>query len=595
MAAIDRRAQEFAARDGQPGVSYGVVAGGELVHGGGVGVRFTGGPQPDADTVFRIASMTKSFTATVIMLLRDEGVLRLDDPVRTYVPELAALALPADYGPLTIRQLLTMTGGFPTDDPWGDRQQGLAHAEFARLLADGGVRLAWAPGTRFEYSNLGYAILGRVISAVTGARYEDAVRGLVLRPLGMTRTGFEAAEFGADELARGYRRDGTQWLELTPEPSGAFAPIGGVFSTVRDLSRWVAGFARAFPAGGPAVAGDHPLSRASRREMQLAQVTLTFPDAAGPAVLRFSGQGAVGYGFGLFTEQDPVFGTIIQHSGGYPGYGSQMRWHPATGYGAIVLGNSTYARVGALAGELLAAMLRSARQWTSVPGPQLAQDGTGAPVSAGVPPASGGPWPETLRAVAVVNELLQNWDDAVADRHFAMNMALDRSFALRRADAELLRERIGKFQPDDGRPAECDSPAHCRWWVTGERGTAAVQIKLAPLRQPRVQQLVLAIPPADGSALDAAVGALVATLNEPAPAWPDGLATTLDHAGVLRQLRVARAWAGECRISSILAGDGTTTVTVELTGTSGRASLAVDTDGRTGTLRRAEVTLLSAG
>ena len=68
---------------------------------------------------------------------------------------------------MSIRHLLTMTAGFPTDDPWGDRQQGLPLEEFARFLA-GGVSFNWAPGTRFEYSNLGYAILGRVITAVTG-------------------------------------------------------------------------------------------------------------------------------------------------------------------------------------------------------------------------------------------------------------------------------------------------------------------------------------------------------------------------------------------------------------------------------------------
>src|SRR5215468_14682 len=106
--------------------------------------------------------MTKSFTAAAVFLLRDEGALRLDDLSEASVPELAGLCSLAGSASVTIRQLLTMTAGFPTDDPWGDRLQGQPLAEFAEFLA-GGVSLAWVPGTRFEYSNLGYAILGRVI------------------------------------------------------------------------------------------------------------------------------------------------------------------------------------------------------------------------------------------------------------------------------------------------------------------------------------------------------------------------------------------------------------------------------------------------
>jgi CubicO group peptidase (beta-lactamase class C family) len=140
-----------------------LVSDGELVHSGGCDEQWPGGPVPTADTIFRIASMTKSFTATQVLLLRDSRLLRLDDPAVDYVSELRGLQLPApDCPPVTIRHLLTMTAGFPTDDPWGDRQQGLAPAALAALLESGGVRCAWAPGTRFEYSNLGYAMLGNV-------------------------------------------------------------------------------------------------------------------------------------------------------------------------------------------------------------------------------------------------------------------------------------------------------------------------------------------------------------------------------------------------------------------------------------------------
>ncbi len=170
-------------RGGQPAIAYGIVRDGELVHAAGFGARSLGGPPPDERTVFRIASMSKSFTASAIMLLRDEGMLALDDPASAYLPELAGWDNgAADAGPLTIRHLLTMTAGFPTDDPWGDRQQGLPLAEFDALLAHG-VGFNWAPGTRFEYSNLGYAILGRIVAIAAGVPYDEFVRTRLLTPL----------------------------------------------------------------------------------------------------------------------------------------------------------------------------------------------------------------------------------------------------------------------------------------------------------------------------------------------------------------------------------------------------------------------------
>ena len=139
--ATDEIVRRFHERGGQPAISYGIVRDGELVHAAGFGNRWLDGPVagntvPDEQTVFRIASMSKSFTASAIMLLRDEGALSLDDPAASYVPHLAGWVNGAvAAGPLTIRHLLTMTAGFPTDDPWGDRQQGLPLDEFGAFLA----------------------------------------------------------------------------------------------------------------------------------------------------------------------------------------------------------------------------------------------------------------------------------------------------------------------------------------------------------------------------------------------------------------------------------------------------------------------------
>jgi CubicO group peptidase (beta-lactamase class C family) len=575
FAAADAIVGDYFGRGGQPAIAYGIVFDGELVHSGGFGARTLGGAAPDADTVFRIASMSKSFTASAVLLLRDAGALALDDPAARYVPELAAWTCgAADAAAITIRHLLTMTAGFPTDDPWGDRQQGLPLDAFGALLA-GGVSFNWAPGTRFEYSNLGYAILGRVVSAASGLPYEEFIRTRLLVPLGLDRTGYRADEFPAETLAVGYRHGLGGWEELPFDPYGAFAPMGGVFSTVTDLATWVAGFAAAFPpdAGAGTADGAHPLRAASRRQMQLPQAV---PQWRSPQRLPGGPPGAPGYyGFGLFVDEDPELGRVVGHSGGYPGFGSNMRWHPATGLGVIALGNGTYAPMSTLAGLLLTALLpRSASYHVAL-----------AP--------AGAPWPETLAAAAAVEELLLTWDDAAADALFSENVALDAPYQERRHAMGLIRERIGPFGPDGMRPGESDTPAHRRWWLTGERGTVQAQIQLSPERPPRVQSLTLAVPPAQDSLLARALATVVGWLNADGSAWPVTLpvSAAADAGLIARRLRMAASWAGPGTVGAYLAGDGTASVAVELVGEHATLTLSLLVNLVTGELRQADIAL----
>ncbi len=580
FAALDALAGNFQRRGGQPGVAYGIVEGGRLAHAGGLGEQWLGGPVPGAGTVFRIASMTKSFTASALLTLRDEGRLALDDPAGKFVPELRGLALPSpDSPPVSIRHLLTMTAGFPTDDPWGDRQQGLPLKEFSAFLA-AGPSFAWAPGTRFEYSNLGYAILGRVITAVSGRAYHEFVRDRLLRPLGMAGSGFEAAEFDPLDLARGYRQGPDGWEELVPDRCGAFAPMGGVFSCVADLARWVSGFAGAFPPGEPGDGGAHPLARASRREMQLPHVALPPPALARLPGDRADG-GLMSYGFGLFVEEHPARGQVVSHSGGYPGFGSNMRWHPGTGIGAIVLANSTYAAAPTLAAALLDAAIAEA-------GHARAAGGR----AAGNAAAPGGPWPATLAAQREANKLLYHWSDARADRLFSENVARDEPYPERRHRISLVRERIGVFGEDRNRQPEFDSPAHCRWWLRGDHGTVQAEIKLTPEHDPRVQSLTLAVPPAPGSLLGRALESLISLLNGGAPDWAPAIPVSggVDTTVLLRQFRMAGAWAGPCRQGAFRAGNGERSTVVELDGETARLVLAVVVDAA-GQLRQADITL----
>jgi CubicO group peptidase (beta-lactamase class C family) len=576
------------------------AAGGSLAHAGGVGESWLGGPPPGADTVFRIASMTKSFTASAVLALRDSGVIRLDDPVTDFVPELRGQpGVTADSPAISLRHLLTMTAGFPTDDPWGDRQQGTPLPDFAAILARG-VRPAWAPGTRFEYSNLGYAVLGRVIAAVAQADYADFVRDRILGPLALTRTGFEAAEFDPAGLARGYARGPGGWAELTPDRYGAFAPMGGVFSCVRDLARWVDGFAAAFPPGGQRSSDAHPLAPATRREMQ--QPAVTLPEAHP----RFPGNPAAGsqygYGFGLFTEETSAWGRLVYHSGGYPGFGSHMRWQPETGLGVVVLANSTYAGASVLAARLMEEVLKAAAAEDGpitggTPAGERALGGARAVVR-GPAPAPGGPWPETLSAQRVVSGLLTQWDDEVAEQLFADNVALDQPLDRRRERIGRMWERLGPPRPAaqaPPRPAEFDSPAHCRWWLHGEHGDTQVEILLTPENPPRVQSLTVTVPPAADSPLwrqtQALIDLLNSSLTDGVPPWPAELPVSglVDTGLLLRRLRMASAWAGACRPGAFCGGNGQTSTAVELDGEHAGLTLTVELDGGQQSLRRVDI------
>jgi CubicO group peptidase (beta-lactamase class C family) len=598
FAAADAIVSSYFDRGGQPAIAYGIVRDGRLMHAAGFGSRFTGGPAPDADTVFRIASMSKSFTASAVLLLRDSGQLALDDPAEKYVPEMAGWPpVTADADRVTIRHLLTMAAGFPTDDPWGDRQQGLPLSDFGSLLA-GGVGFNWAPGTRFEYSNMGYAILGRVVAAVSGVAYDEFVRTRLLTPLGMARTGFSAVEFSASGLAVGYRRGMAGWEEVPFDANGAFAPMGGVFSSVSDLARWVAGFAAAFPPGapdangGPDGNGSHPLRRASRREMQLPQAATGWsrPErlpGGGPWVPAY-------YGFGLFADEDPTLGRVVGHSGGYPGFGSNMRWHLATGTGVIALGNATYAAMSVLTGLLLKALVPRSPSYHVALAPVPAAPAP-APVPAVPAPAAraGAPWPETLAAREAVNQLLVRWDNAAAEALFCANVALDRPYAERRHAIGLITERIGDFAPDDTRQPESDTPAHCRWWLTGEHGVVQVQIQLSPERPPRVQSLTLAVPPGPGSPLAVVLESVVDWMNSGSAEWPASVPVAAGtDAGLLsRRLRMAAAWAGRCVPGAYRAGDGRASVSVDLAGEHATVVLTLAVNPATGELRQAEVTV----
>src|SRR5262245_10729827 len=233
MADIDRDVveaifAEHAVLDRMPSLAWGVVRDGRLLHAGGRGAG--------ERTAFRIASMTKSFTAAAVLLLRDEGRLALDDPIARHAPELSAVRAPTHDGPaLTIRHLLTMSAGFATDDPWADRHLAASDAEMDGYVRSG-VTFAVDPGTAQEYSNLGYGMLGRIVQRVAGGRVQQVISERLLGPLGLSHTVWTPEELPAGTaIATGYRwRDDTHLPEV-PLGDGGLAPMGGLWTTVEDL------------------------------------------------------------------------------------------------------------------------------------------------------------------------------------------------------------------------------------------------------------------------------------------------------------------------------------------------------------------------
>lgn len=401
----------FRSRQLQCSIAWGVVANGELVLAGAHAAEPD--PLPSEHTVFRIASMTKSFTASSILMLRDSGHVRLDDVVADIAPEFASVVGPTTDSPrITVRHLLSMAGGLATDDVWADRHLDMTDGELDQLLS-GGATFAWPPGTHGEYSNLGFAMLGRVILRVSGQRAQDFITEHLLRPLQMERTTWVCPNH--EDWAKPFDVvDGQRVADLEPLGDGAIAPMGGLWSCVSDVAKWVMWFADAFPPRDGDDAG--PLKRASRREMQ--QVHRAWPTEHAKAT--GEGDEAVperidggGYGFGLFVLHDTRFGHFVQHSGGLPGYGSNMRWLPGRGVGIIALGNATYVPMSVLARRML----------------EIVDD------HGLVPAATVRISADLLDAANRLAVLLSSWTDSAANELFADNVALDGSFSRRASEA----------------------------------------------------------------------------------------------------------------------------------------------------------------
>lgn len=324
---------KYAKENHIPGIAYGIVVDDELVLASSTGVLNVEKNTPVATTSgFRIASMTKSFTAMAIVKLRDEGKLSLKDPVEKYIPEMAKLQyLTEDAAAIDIENLLTMTAGFPEDNPWGDRQLDENEQMLLDMINEG-ISFSNVPSFQYEYSNTGYAILGHIISKVSSQSYQDYIKENILQPLGMTDTFWEIDEVPEKELAIGYRWENGQW-ELEPMlHDGVFGAMGGLVTSIEDFSKYVSLHLSAWPPRSGKENG--PIRRSSLREMQTPQ----YPR------LNATGDCAImsGYGFGLGISQNCEGTKWVTHGGALPGFGSNYRFFPEFGIGIMAFCNLTY-------------------------------------------------------------------------------------------------------------------------------------------------------------------------------------------------------------------------------------------------------------
>ncbi|MFI7385278.1 serine hydrolase domain-containing protein [Streptomyces sp. NPDC049813] len=298
-----------AQRDGRaPSLVAAVARDGELVW---TGSRSSvEGHGPDADVQYRIGSITKTFTAVLILRLRDEGLLDLGDPLEKHLPGTGA-------GEVTVAELLAHTSGLAAETPgeWWERSSAALRPTLAEVLGEQPFR--HPVGRRHHYSNPGYTLLGSLVAAVRGVPWEEALRREVLEPLGLTRTSCAPQAPHAGGWAVHPYAD-----VLLPEPSedlGLMAPAGQLWSTARDL----ASFAAFLTTGDERV-----LSAESVREMRT------------PAAPVVPGDWEASYGLGTqVLRRDGR--TLVGHTGSLPGFVAGLWLSEEDGLAAVTLVNCT--------------------------------------------------------------------------------------------------------------------------------------------------------------------------------------------------------------------------------------------------------------
>ena len=462
---VDKMYKDHAAKNNFPALVYGVVVDGGLLYWGTTG--FTDVDKKIAATntsAFRIASMTKSFTTLAVMKLRDEGKLQLDDPASKYIPEMKKIKpLTWDAPQITIRHLMTHAAGFPEDNPWGDRQLADTDKDLLNLISND-VSFSNVPGITYEYSNLGFALLGRIITNVSGKPYQQYITEAIFKPLGMNNTYWDYKKVPAEKLAHGYRKHGNGWKEEALLPDGSYGAMGGLITTMEDFSKYVALHMSAWP---PRSNNESlVLKRSSLREMQ------TTGNFAGlnPNYRYPSGRPCATtaqYAFGLRWTKDCEGRTWIGHSGGLPGFGSNWIFFPDYGFGVLCFANLTYAPTSGINIAVADTLIRLANLKPRI-----------------IPPS-----PILQQRKEEIVKLLPHWNGAESSKIFAENFFPDRPLSELKQLTQSLYEKAGKIV----RIGELIPENQLRgtFLLEGEKANIEVFFTLTPEKVPLIQQLDL--------------------------------------------------------------------------------------------------------
>lgn len=456
---LDARFREFKEKNHLSSVSYALVLDGKVIHTSYEGViNHVTTQKPDGRSVYRIASMSKSFAGVAILQLRDEGKLKLEDPVTKFIPELNGQKYSLDSPEITLRHLLTHSAGFPEDNPWGDRQLGISTEEMLAMFRKG-ISFSTEPGVQYEYSNMAFAMLGYIISRVSGQPYQAYIADRIWKPLGMKDTYWDYTRVPEKQLVKGYRWLREKFIEQPIEGDGAYGIMGGILTSVEDFSRYMAFHQAAYR---PEEVNTNVLKKSSVREMH-------YPWNFNSLNRRgFTGKGETcvnvsHYGYGLRIDRNCDNINMVGHSGGLPGYGSDWKILPQYGLGIVTLTNGTYGSAALLNNEILPYVVDAA-----------ALQPKAFPVSAILKQRQ-----NELMA------LLPSWEKAEESGIFADNFFSDYFTDLLKGEAEAAFAKAGRIRKVQEIVAE--NALRGAFIIEGEKANLRVHFTLSPENPPLIQ------------------------------------------------------------------------------------------------------------
>jgi CubicO group peptidase (beta-lactamase class C family) len=337
---LDARIADTQELKGIPGVALAVVLDQEVIFSKGYGYANLEKKIPmNAQNVFRIGSITKLFTSTMMMQLRDAGKLCLDDPLEKYIPAFKIKSRFPDARPTTFRMIAAHISGLPiesTMNVWGELNFPPIDV-FLEKLAE--AEMIFPSYTTFKYSNLGISILGHALEVIAKQPYREYIKEHILEPLGMTNTNFELNSDLKSRLAAGYIMDaeGVQ-IEAPIFDIGGMTPAGQLYSTVGDLAKFIMLQFREEPAGGSQILGGTSL-----REMR-------------SPVFLFNNENSLGIGIAWFIEKACEKYSRVGHSGGIHGFSSYLTLVPGLKLGIALCSNSQVSDVTGLSGEAITSL-----------------------------------------------------------------------------------------------------------------------------------------------------------------------------------------------------------------------------------------------